>query len=1455
MKTCRLLVLFTLAALASSPALAALRKPLSGRHVPAVVSHLRPISLLSASTNLQLAVGLPLRDAAGLDNFLRQLWDPASPGYHKYLTPQEFTARFGPSQQDYQKVMAFVQANGLTVTATHPNRLVLDVAGTVSQIEHAFALSLRVYQHPTENRAFFAPDAEPTVPADVPILDVSGLDNYVLPHPIDLRARPLDETGIKSNATGSGPGGAFIGKDFRAAYAPGVTLNGAGQVIGLFQFGPYFSNNIPLYEQAAGLPTSIVVTNVLLDGFTGIPAPGADDGEQCLDIEMALSMAPGAVIVVYEGNSAYDILNRMATDGFAKQLSSSWGFSPAPSGMDNILLEFAAQGQSMFVASGDGGAYNSSQTIYAPTDDPNITCVGGTSLTTSSPGGSWQSETTWIGSGGGVSATYPIPSWQQSLNMALNHGSTTKRNIPDVAMLADTDIWLVSGNGHGGAIGGTSAASPLWAGFLALVNQQAAANGRSPVGFLNPLIYSLGRSANYSSVFHDITAGNNTNAGSLTNYYAIPGYDLCTGWGSPNGLNFINALAGPSDSLQITPGTGFVAITPYGVPFGATNVILTLTNTSANSLNWGLLNTSIWLNVSASNGTLLAASPAQTVTISLNTTTADSLPVGYYYANVWLTNFTTGVVQTRLFSFIVSSANWPLAVTGFNAGVIVPDNATPASPGATGFDIANNWCFYESGLNTNSTVTAGSGTQGFPQSPTFTSRADNATVFQFGPYGGRNALMLGYTFPSSGTLTLSQPQSYNSLAILAASANASSTTIGTCVVHFSDGSSSPVLNFNAQDWFNTSANVALQGFGRLQLGTNPFATENDGSNPNLYQTILNLAALGLNQPVTSITFTKPGGGGATLDTGVLAISGALMPPQALIAQQPRSVTNTVPSQSAMFTVGAMGTPPLAYQWYFTSNGAPAYATQLPDQTNSSLTLAPVLQSNSVGGYFVVVTNSLDAVTSSVAMLTIFRAPVITQQPSPTNLFLFAGQSMSLSVAANAAMPLSFFWTFNGNPISAATGLAYNLGNLQSANSGNYAVILTNAFGATTSSIVSLTVFPPPSYPYGQAVLADHPISYWKLDETNILIAHDYIGSKNGLYHYVLPGQPGNNLVDAHKVPLFGYLSPNTSLVTNIPIDFSTSGNATFSVEAWVNGSSQNNDNGLITKGTGAGGEQFNLDCGGNDPAHDFRFFVRDASGGAHLATGTVAPNGRWHHLVGVCDEGNGVAVLYVDGVSNASATIKAGSGLLTSSNPMTIGCRQSGSTAYDLQFSGFMEDVAIYNYALSATRVRAHYNAATNRPPVFLATPFSEPDANAGQAYSASIATNAFDPDGDALTFTKISGPSWLTLSGNGILTGTPLSLNDGTNTFVVRVSDSGGLSASATLLITVDPAPVINASFGLQAGNLQLNWSGGISPYQIQMTTNLANPNWQNLGVPVNATNLLLSPSNAAAFYRILGQ
>src|SRR5208282_2682949 len=172
-------------------------------HIPAVVAHLSAIGILPTTNRLNLAIGLPLRDAQGLDDFLAQLSDPANPNYRHYVTPEQFTERFGPTEQDYQTVIDFAEQSGFTITARHDNRLLLDVSGSVADIQKAFHVTLQVYRHPTEARDFYAPDVEPSVDASIPIADISGLNSYGLPRPKNVKKNSSDATPL---GTGSGSG-------------------------------------------------------------------------------------------------------------------------------------------------------------------------------------------------------------------------------------------------------------------------------------------------------------------------------------------------------------------------------------------------------------------------------------------------------------------------------------------------------------------------------------------------------------------------------------------------------------------------------------------------------------------------------------------------------------------------------------------------------------------------------------------------------------------------------------------------------------------------------------------------------------------------------------------------------------------------------------------------------------------------------------------------------------------------------------------------------------------------------------------------------------------------------------------------------------------------------------------------------------------------------------------------
>jgi subtilase family serine protease len=401
MRSCLKAVIFSVVVLSATVSRAAERQSIRN-HVSNVVAHLQAAGRLSASERLYLAISLPLRNTEALTNLLQQIYDPKNPNYRHYLTPEQFTERFGPSQEDYDAVIKFAETNGLTVTGKYSNRMLVDVEGAVSDIERTFHITMRVYQHPTENRTFYAPDADPWLELATPVLDISGLDNYVIPHPVNLKMAPPGKTMNATPAAGFGPGGNYMGYDFRAAYAPGVSLTGSGQNIGLFELDGYYSKDITNYEGQAGLPR-VTLTNVLIDGASGNPNHNAlDVAEVSLDIEMAISMAPGVSnVIVYEGPSREttlanvdDILNAMATNDSARQLSSSWSWGGGTNATtDQIFMEYASQGQSFFEASGDSGAYTG--TISEPCDDPYITLVGGTTLATTGPAGSWVSETTW----------------------------------------------------------------------------------------------------------------------------------------------------------------------------------------------------------------------------------------------------------------------------------------------------------------------------------------------------------------------------------------------------------------------------------------------------------------------------------------------------------------------------------------------------------------------------------------------------------------------------------------------------------------------------------------------------------------------------------------------------------------------------------------------------------------------------------------------------------------------------------------------------------------------------------------------------------------------------------------------------------------------------------------------------------------------------------------------------
>jgi kumamolisin len=660
--------LFTIVALLSAVATNIHAQSVATRHVREAVrtAEAKAVGRLPAGQIMTVNMVLNLRDPAGLNAFLKEVYDPTSASYRHFLTVPEFTARFGPTQEDYDAAVRMAKSYGFEVVGGSRDGMDVLIKGPVSSIEAAFHVTLRTYQHPTENRIFYAPDREPTTELPFALWHVSGLDNYSIPHPMFVKksdyakAHRIEPEAVVTHATtGSGPSASFLGSDMRAAYYGGTALTGAGQNLGLFEYlgtdladlNTYFAN----VKQTNNVPITLLSTDGTSTSCVDSRAGGdCDDTEQTLDMTQAIGMAPGlSSLVVYVGSLDTAIISAMTTHSpLPTTIGCSWGWTPAdPSTLDPYFEKMSAQGQNFFAASGDSSTWSSSNEAW-PADDANVVSVGGTDLVTASAGGAWKSETAWTDSGGGISPdSIAIPSWQKLSGVinSSNKGSTTLRNGPDVSANANFTFYVCADQTTCTAndYGGTSFAAPMWAGYIALVNQQLAQNGEPTIGFINPTIYAQNVTSSYGTDFHDITSGT---SGS---YSAVTGYDLVTGWGSPNGTGLINALAPTSTSpafaisaspasisvLQGNTGTstittsvsgGFdsaIALTASGAPTGVT-VSLSPTSIAAPGSGTSTLSIVVASTTAAGTYTITVSGTGggttHTATVALTVTTAAS---------------------------------------------------------------------------------------------------------------------------------------------------------------------------------------------------------------------------------------------------------------------------------------------------------------------------------------------------------------------------------------------------------------------------------------------------------------------------------------------------------------------------------------------------------------------------------------------------------------------------------------------------------------------------------------------------------------------------------------------------------------------------------------------------------------------------------------------------------------
>jgi kumamolisin len=473
------------------------------------------------------------------------------PTQRKHLSRAQFATRHGARTADITKIRAFAAQNKLKVVeVSRPRRSVL-LSGSVAAFSRAFSVELNNYQHATGTSRMRSGAIQIPAALSGIIEGIFGLDNrpQAKPH---FRIRKQSQNATRANAASA----SFNAPQVAQAYDFPAGTTGSGQTIGILELsGGYNATDLATYFNNLGIATP-TVTAVSVDGATNSPTgdPSGADGEVELDIEVSGAVAPSAQIAMYfTPNTDQGFLDALTTAVHDTTLnpsvvSISWG-GPESSWTQQALTSFNSAcedastiGVTILVASGDDGstdgASSGTPTVDFPASSPYVLACGGTKLTLS--GTKISSEQAWNelsanegATGGGVSEVFALPSYQRSANVPKAPNGFVGRGVPDVAGDADPETgYNVLVDGQQTVIGGTSAVAPLWAGLLARINQSLGKN----VGYLNPLLYTK----NVEATLHDITVGNNGT------YSAGPGWDACTGLGTPDGAALLAALATPT---------------------------------------------------------------------------------------------------------------------------------------------------------------------------------------------------------------------------------------------------------------------------------------------------------------------------------------------------------------------------------------------------------------------------------------------------------------------------------------------------------------------------------------------------------------------------------------------------------------------------------------------------------------------------------------------------------------------------------------------------------------------------------------------------------------------------------------------------------------------------------------------------------------------------------------------
>jgi kumamolisin len=479
---------------------------------------------------LQIDVALKVHNASQLDAVIAAASTPGTPSYGRYLTPAQYLAQYGPTDQDVQTARSWLTSQELTVTNVSPNHLLVSVRGTTLGMERAFGVTINDYRF--NNRTFRSNNRNPTVPSYVSVQSIIGLSTF-----------DRAQSGAPQTNAVNAPGHFFPG-DLQKAYDFPSGIDGTGQTIGMVLWGaPMQQSDFDAYASATGTPR-LVMGQAGADGIDFIPVDGTDNvtvywSEVALDAEVAHGVAPGSHIKYWlaSGSDPYglgtndnvslaDAESAAVNDPSVQIISNSWGGDNTIEPFIEPTLQFAASiGKTVFFSSGDWGA----EAQY-PSLSPYVVAVGGTTLALNADG-SYQGESGWSGSGGWCDSTITRPAWQVGVTAA----SCSGRAMPDVAADADpnTGVYVYYNGKDHQQFGGTSLAAPLWAAMSVVWDHALANAGQPGLGFTAPLLYHLANNATtYANDFHDVTQGSNYSFDTNVAYSAGTGWDEVTGWGS-----------------------------------------------------------------------------------------------------------------------------------------------------------------------------------------------------------------------------------------------------------------------------------------------------------------------------------------------------------------------------------------------------------------------------------------------------------------------------------------------------------------------------------------------------------------------------------------------------------------------------------------------------------------------------------------------------------------------------------------------------------------------------------------------------------------------------------------------------------------------------------------------------------------------------------------------------------